>query len=161
MTYKSIAGGRVLACAAIAATTGGVAAVALASPASATIIDHYIEVPSCWPPQTQWCDPTPTVPFQAKYDGPVLVEFTANQNHCADMIAHIFVDAKEWGSNRVGPGQRDGGYEIPLTKGEHWIGVQAEGIEGGCNTGFVSAWGGNLHIETLYDDNKGFGVPPP
>lgn len=143
-----------------AAAIFGLTALALATQASATVIDQYIEVPACDQPQTQLCTPVPTVPFRAKYDGPILVEFTANQNHCADMIAHIIVDGTEWGSNKVGPGQKDGGYEIPLAAGNHTIGVQAEGVEGGCNTGSVSAWGGTLHIETLYDDSKGFDVPP-
>ena len=123
-----------------AVTIAGVAGLALASPASATIIDKYIDVPECWIPQTQMCEPIPYVPFRAKYDGPILVEFTANRNHCSDIIAHIMVDGTEWGSNTVGPGQKDGGYEIPMTAGDHIIGVQAEGIEGGCNVGFVSAW---------------------
>lgn len=141
----------------LTATTG--LALALAVPASATTIDKYIDVPACNEPQTQLCTPVPSIPFHAKYSGPVLVEFTANRNHCADMIAHIIVDGNEWGSNTVSPGQSDEGYEIPMEKGDHTIGVQAEGIEGGCNTGSVSAWGGTLHIETLYDDSKGFDVP--
>jgi hypothetical protein len=161
MTDKFIRSRGVVFRAGVATTAAGAAVLVLASPAWATIIDQYIDVPQCAEPQTQVCEQVPTVPFRAKYDGPILVEFTANQNHCADMIAHIIVDGTEWGSNTVGPGQRDGGYEIPMTKGDHTIGVQAEGIEGGCNTGSVSAWGGTLHIETLYDDSKGFDVPPP
>lgn len=35
----------------------------------------------------------------------------------------------------------------PHECGKHTIEVQAEGIPGGCNTGSVSAWGGNLRIE--------------
>lgn len=151
---------RTVARTAIAATMAGVAALTLSNPASATIIDQYIDVPQCAQPQTQMCQQIPAVPFRAKYDGPILVEFTANQNHCSDIRAHIIVDGTEWGSNTVSPGQKDGGYEIPMAKGDHTIGVQAEGIEGGCNIGYVSAWGGTLHIETLYDDSKGFDVPP-
>jgi hypothetical protein len=146
----------------IAVTTAGVAGLALASPASATIIDQYIDVPQCAEPQTQVCQQIPTVPFRAKYDGPILMWFTANQNHCSDMIPHIIIDGTEWGTTeRAGPGQRTRGHEIFMTKGDHAIGVQAEGIEGGCNIGFVSSWGGTLHIETTYDDSKGFAVPPP
>jgi hypothetical protein len=65
------------------------------------------------------------------------------------MRAHIFVDGREWGSNVVAPGQNDGGYEIPMAPGQHVIAVQAEGFPGGCNPGWVSAWGGNLHVEEL------------
>lgn len=84
---------RAIARAALAATTAAVAAIALASPASATLINQYIEV--------------------------------------------------------------------PLTKGNHVIGVQAEGVEGGCNTGSVGAWGGNLLVRTLYDDTNAGMLPPP
>lgn len=73
--------------------------------------------------------------FDAVRDPPrsdsVRVEFTANQNHCADMIAHIFFDGRQWGSNVGHPGQADGGYEIPAKNGRHQIGVQAEGLPGG------------------------------
>jgi len=138
----------------------GVTAVALAVPASAVNMSQYIEVPACEQPQTQFCTPVPSVDFTVHGERSILVEFTANQNHCADMVAHIIFDGTEWGSNRVGPGQSDGGYEIPVTRGNHTIGVQAEGIEGGCNTGAVSAWGGTLHIESLQDPYR-MGPPPP
>ena len=131
---------RAIARAALAATTAAVAAIALASPASATLINQCIEVPQCAQPQTQLCAQIPTVDVRAKADGPWLVEFTANQDQ---------------------PGQTDGGYEIPLTKGNHVIGVQAEGVEGGFNTGSVGAWGGNLLVRTLYDDTNAGMLPPP
>jgi hypothetical protein len=152
---------RVVARTAVAASSAAAAALALASPASATVINQYIEVPQCEQPQTQWCKQIPTVNFRAKADGPWNVEFTANQNGCSDMIAHIILDGNEWGSHIVSPGGNDEGYEIPLTKGEHTIGVQAEGIEGGCNTGFISAWGGVVHLHTLYDDTLAGSLPPP
>jgi hypothetical protein len=95
-----------------------------------------------WPTKTQFFARTPAIK----------VEFTANQNHCADMIARVWIagpgyNGSEWGSNTVGPGQSDGGYEIPINEaGLHQVGVQAEGIPGGCNAGSVSAWGGMLRI---------------
>lgn len=145
---------------AVGIAAAGIAAVALAAPASAVNITQYIDVPACEEPQTQVCKQIPAVEFPVHGERSILVEFTANQNHCADMIAHIIYDGTEWGSNRVGPGQSDGGYEIPVTRGNHTIGVQAEGIEGGCNTGSVSAWGGTLHIESLQDPYR-MGPPPP
>ena len=102
---------RAIARAALAATTAAVAAIALASPASATLINQYIEVPECAQPQTQLCAQIPTVDVRAK--------------------------------------------------GNHVIGVQAEGVEGGCNTGSVGAWGGNLLVRTLYDDTNAGMLPPP
>jgi hypothetical protein len=55
-------------------------------------MDRYIDVP------------VPSV--SVKTDGPLMVEFTANNNRCSDMIAHLIVDGREWGSNRVGPVNR-------------------------------------------------------
>jgi hypothetical protein len=140
--------------AAIIAAATGFGAVALASPALAggpLVINKYIEVPNCVG-HSQTCPLNPN-------DAPVVnfttttptinVNFTANANHCASMVAHIFVDGREWGSNTVGPGENDGGYEIPVANGNHRVAVQAQGLPGGCNSGFVSAWGGVLHIEEL------------
>jgi hypothetical protein len=54
------------------------------------------------------------------------VVFTANQNHCSDIIAHIVVDGREYVSTKVGPGQRDGGHVFQIKAGPHVVGVQAE-----------------------------------
>ena len=37
---------------------------------------------------------------------------------------------------------------MQLSPGTHKIGVRATGIRGGCNVGYLSAWGGNLRIES-------------
>jgi hypothetical protein len=149
-------GGAIAAAAAI-----GAAAIVLAGPATADeklITEKYIASEECatvgagqlcpatpanyWPTRTQFLARTPAIK----------VEFTANPNHCSDIIAHVFVsgpgyNGEEWGSNIVHPGQSDGGYEIPVhDAGLHQIGVQAEGIEGGCNIGFLDSWGGMLRI---------------
>jgi hypothetical protein len=141
-------------------TGAGVAALALASPASAVNLDQYVGVPQCEPATSQLCPQIPTVAFTVLNERSIKVEFTGNRNGCSDVIAHVFLDGQEWGSNRVGPGGSDGGYEIPVTSGRHTIGVQAEGIEGGCNTGVVTAWGGTVHIESLQDPYRGSGNLP-
>lgn len=144
---------------AVAAATG-VAATFFAGPAAADeklITEKYIATEECatvgagqvcpvvndyWPTKTQFFARPPAIK----------VEFTANQNHCSDMIAHVWISGPgyhgdEWGSNIVHPGQSDGGYEIPVhDAGLHQVGIQAEGVEGGCNTGSVDAWGGMLRI---------------
>jgi hypothetical protein len=117
-------------------------------------------VPQCQPATSQLCPQIPTVNFVTTNESSILVEFTGNQNGCSDIIAHIIFDGAEWGSNRVGPGGTDGGYEIPVTRGSHTVGVQAEGIEGGCNTGVVTAWGGTVHIKSLQDPYRGSGSLP-
>jgi hypothetical protein len=94
-----------------------------------------------WASTTQF-----TAPSRART---VKVEFTASPDHCSDIVAHIFVNGSEWGSNTVGPGQSDGGYEVPVNYGLNQIQVQAEGVTGGCNTGALSSWGGVLRIFQL------------
>jgi hypothetical protein len=130
------------------AVGAGCVALALALPASAKPFeqDNYIDVPQCQPASTQLCPQIPTASF-----GPVMapsVSFTANNNHCADMIAHIIVDGVEVGSDVVGPGQTTRIFDLARYR-PHTVGVQAEGIEGGCNTGAVSAWGGTLHYRGI------------
>jgi hypothetical protein len=132
------------------ATTAGVAAVALASPASAVNVEQYIEVPQCQPATSQVCPQVPEVNFSALKGEFVLVQFTANQNHCADMIAHILLDHYPVGSGRVGPGQTF--QQKPWAgEGNHVISVRAEGVTGGCNTGVVNSWGGTVRIQSLID----------
>jgi hypothetical protein len=152
--HKTIAGAAavVTAC---ALTTLPLAAPAVAVPSDGG--DHvgyfqntndYIEVAECHT-TTQLC---PEIAFVSYWfeTSTVIVDFTANPNHCADMIAHFMVDGYEVESRVVGPGQIGTIIIEPLTPipGPHSIGVKAEGIKGGCNTGFISAWGGNLHIES-------------
>jgi hypothetical protein len=56
--------------------------------------------------------------------GTIKVESTANQSHCSDIIALVFIDGREWGSTIVHPGQTYGGYEIPVDRaGRHIVGV--------------------------------------
>jgi hypothetical protein len=128
-----------------------VAAITLPGFATAAplVIDTYIEVPDCHT-TTQVCPEVPTVEHWFTTDT-IRVEFTANQNHCSNIIDRILIDGYEWGFRVVGPGQSDEGQVIPIhpVPGYHTIGVKAEGIEGGCNVGYLSSWGGMLHIEEL------------
>jgi len=146
---------------AVIATATGLVALALAAPASA---DTYIEVPHCSQVGSELCPGIEGFSF-FNTNQSVKAEFTANANHCSDIIAHVMVDGREWGSNVVHPGQSDGGYEIPLNYGSHFIGIQAEGVDGGCNPPGVgpgntlSAWGGTLHVEGL--GGPAPGSPPP
>jgi hypothetical protein len=137
----------------ILATATGLVALACPPVASADVIDVTVSVPDCPSPRTQWC-PDPTKRFFPT-DEAFFIEFTANRDHCADMRLHLYIDGNEWASNVVGPGQADGGYFIPVSPGVHNIAIMAEGIPGGCNTGFVSGWGGVLRIETNEDALNG------
>ena len=104
-----------------------------------------IGVERCDPPPKQLCTPIPSVAVPTG-DQYLTVEFIASPNGCSDMIAHVIVDGREWGSDRLGPGQGTLGLANEVGSRTHTVGVQAEGIEGGCNTGYLSSWTGTLHI---------------
>ncbi|RDH74733.1 hypothetical protein DVS77_30415 [Mycolicibacterium moriokaense] len=130
----------------VATATLACAGLALASAASAKPFtqDNYIDVPDCAQPQTQLCAQIPSASVGAVMAPSV--SFTANANHCSDIIAHVIVDGQEVGADQVGPGQSTP--EYPLTSfRSHTVGVQAEGVDGGCNVGYLSAWGGTLHFK--------------
>jgi hypothetical protein len=137
--------------AATVATTAGVCALALASPASAVSIQQYVEVPQCQPATSQVCPQEPEVNFTAGNGGRgeiVDVQFTANQNHCSDIIVHVSIDGYVPSLlGRVGPGQtaKQG---FGVGPGNHVLRVRAEGITGGCNTGALSSWGGTVRIDS-------------
>jgi hypothetical protein len=132
---------------------------AVTAPAKPLIdIDQYIEVPNCNVAEgTELCPQIPTLSVDPETER-MKVVFTANQNHCSDIIAHILVDGREYVSTKVGPGQPDGGHVFRVKPGSHVVGVQAEGVRGGCNTtGTLLAWGGNLHVQAI---DNGIGVSP-
>lgn len=130
-------------CVIVAATAA--TGLALAGPASAKpfVQDSYIDVPQCQPATSQLCPQIPTASIGAVMSP--TVSFTANSNHCSDIIAHVFIDGEEFGSDLLEPGETTP--EFPLADLQpHTVGIQAEGVPGGCNRGWVDAWGGTLHF---------------
>jgi len=123
-----------------------VTTLALAGPASAKpyVQDSYIDVPQCQPATSQLCPQIPSASVGAIMAPSV--SFTANSNHCSDIIAHIVIDGIEVGSDRLEPGETTPDFPLESFQ-SHTVGVQAEGIEGGCNIGHLDAWGGTLHFK--------------
>lgn len=142
---------------AVLATAGCAAALALAGPASAGVYDKHL-AQDCPQPYSQHCSPSPGVAIQTT-TGNLFVTFTADGNPpaCAPGRARILLDGKEWGSHVVQPGENDGGYGINTSPGSHVVAVQMEGVLGGCNTGQMSGWSGNLHVATDADAANGAG----
>jgi len=134
------------------ATTAGIATLALASPASAVSIEQYVEVPQCQPATSQECPQVPEVFFTQLDKGFVLIQFTANQNHCSDINVRILIDGYPQLDARVGPGQTVQSTNL-VVSGNHVLGVRATGIEGGCNTGVLNSWGGTVRLESVLDPN--------
>jgi len=146
MTVKGIHAIRLAAEICVIVAAAGAATLALAGPASAKpfVQESYIEVPQCQPATAQLCPQIPTAGIGAIMSP--TVSFTTNTNHCSDIIAHVFIDGVEVGSDLLEPGETTP--EFPLEDLQpHTVGIQAEGIPGGCNTGHVDAWGGTLHFK--------------
>jgi hypothetical protein len=133
-----------------AATT--CSAVALASPAAADELDKHLAV-DCPQPYSQTCSPRQGLSVTTS-GGTFLVTFTADGNppSCAPGLAKVYVDGRQWGSPvRLEPGQSTGHDAIVATAGTHQVEVQMDGVLGGCNTGAMSGWSGNLHVDTDND----------
>jgi hypothetical protein len=147
---------------------GGLAAIGLAGPASATVlVDQYVEVPQCQPNTSQKCPQEPEVNFTVPAGSKVQAFFTANANHCSDINVRLIKDepstkwypASDW--MRAGPGQTVSGPFLDFPPGIHTFKVQAEGIEGGCNTGHLDAWGGTLRVESTARPTEAPRPPAP
>src|SRR5262245_39413018 len=95
---------------------------------------------------SQLCTPVPTVALPT--DGVLQVEFDASTSHCSDMVAHLLVDGVEqFASGALAPGQGTGVQDFgPVAAGVHQVGVQAEGVLGGCNPGSLAIWSGTLSV---------------
>jgi hypothetical protein len=128
-TYKTIFRASVVA----SATT--LAALSLASPASAIGFDSVVGVGSCTGgPPPQKCGNPLHLPFTTTTDV-VQVTFTKNPNPCPDF--NLFADI-DGNPITVGP-------EIPLAAGDHTINLDASGA--GCPQ--FTSWGGHLTVAQI------------
>ncbi|MFH5229644.1 hypothetical protein [Antrihabitans spumae] len=75
----------------------------------------------------------------------VRVEFTADPGHCSDINLLVYLDDTLRINNAVGPG-RTTSLSMELTPGDHVFTVFAQGIRGGCNTGKLGSWEGDLRV---------------
>jgi hypothetical protein len=129
-----------------AATAG----VVLAPPAAAEVhITQYGEVPQCQPNTSQECPQEPEIRFTAGKNESIEARFTANANHCSDILVRFLVDHYPQGDYmRAGPSQTVS-VGFTTTSGDRVLSVQAKGITGGCNTGVLNAWGGTVHLDSI------------
>jgi hypothetical protein len=79
------------------ATMAGV----LASPAGAALhVEQYIEVPQCQPNTSQECPQRPGVKFTVGHNESIQMKFTANANHCSDILVRFLIDNYPQGDGR-------------------------------------------------------------
>ena len=138
-----------------------VAAVGLASPASAYQEFQIFE--STCNSDVQDCDTGVYTTSVKMNPAGISAGFVSSTDMCSDIIAKISVDEPqphEIGEARVSPGHGTPQFGIPanLANGAGYVGVSvhAVGITGGCNTGGLQQWAGKLVIE-----NSGYSLPPP
>lgn len=79
------------------------------------------------------------------------VEYVAASTHCSNVIMHFLVDGVERAvSGSLSPGQSTGFVTLgPVAPGTYVVGLQAEGVVGGCNTGALQGWGGSGNTRTI------------
>lgn len=125
------------------------AGLALAPSAAALHVEQYIEVAQCQPATSQLCPQSPEVPFTAGQNDKLQAQFTANSNHCSDILVRFNVDNYPQGDwLRASPGQTVSSPPFDRS-GAHVLSVTAKGVDGGCNTGVLNAWGGTVRIDSL------------
>ena len=120
---------------------------------------------NCDDPTKQLC--TPIASVSVTTTGTLVVDFRTASTHCSAAIAHLLLDGTEvFVSPPLGPAVSTGPKDLgPVAAGEHVVGVQIEGVAGGCNAGGVGAWGGTLTItvsgEAAASEAAGTPTTPP
>jgi hypothetical protein len=96
----------------------------------------------------QLCSPAFTTPVTT--NGLLQVAVTMGVAGCSSVIAHLLVDGVELAvTPPIAPGVTSTTYTLsPVSPGTHTLGVQGEGVIGGCNTGYLAAWGGTVQVTT-------------
>jgi hypothetical protein len=119
------------------------------------VTDHYDISLCCGDPGTQRSAPLDfTIPVETV--GVLRIEFSAATDRlaCSDMVLHILWDGVEiYSTDRIGPvsgrlttGSVDLGPLI--SRGSHTLTLSPEGVVGGCNTGALGGWAGQLIVHT-------------
>ena len=112
--------------AATSAAAAGLAALALAGPASAQTYTQHLAV-DCPQPYSQTCKPRQGITV-GDSSTPYYVRFTADPNACAPGMARIFVDNTEEGRSEVLQGVPAQFFKIEHGPGSHTVAVQMDGV---------------------------------
>jgi hypothetical protein len=118
----------------------------LATGAAADVTGSYVVGVDPCDGATQLCTPVPTVALPTA--GVLRAEFQASTLHCSTIVAHLLVDGLEkFTSGALVPGAGTGVQDFGVVPaGVHTVGVQAEGLPGGCNGGALVSWSGTLSL---------------
>ena len=115
---------------------------------------------NCTSVGTELCTPLFDIPVTTT--GVLNVSYTAAPTHCGPIFVHFFVDGVERAATTtLGPGETSALFSLgPVSAGNHILGVQGEGVVGGCNIGFMTGWGGSVQI-TVSALSSAQAIPAP
>jgi hypothetical protein len=107
-----------------------------------------VRVGACEDATKQLCTPAAPIAIDVETGAVLLVEFVPSAGGCAPLIGHLLLDGLErFKSPPLDPGQSSGLQDLgDVVAGQHVVGVQAEGVPEGCNTGKLGAWSGTVTI---------------
>lgn len=135
-----------------AAAVVGIATLAAAVPASAApdlTTVHVVQL--CTSSQNpQFCNGIERATFTTTEQFPnMFVEFIADRGHCSDIIVRITVDGPVRAERQLAPGASTNAIFVDLDAGKHFISVIAIGVPGGCNTGKLGSFEGDLILQRV------------
>ena len=123
--------------------------IGIAAARAQEVTTTYPVLVACTPPISQLCNPPFTVPVTTT--ATLVAEFTASPSHCSEIRVRYLVDGVvvTGFSEPLAPGESTGEVDLgPVASGAHTVGVQAMGVLGGCNTGGLGLWAGELDVTT-------------
>lgn len=96
----------------------------------------------------QTCTPAYTYPFDVQCRSEVSVVYTPPPGHCSDVMVDVSLDGSPGvRSSFVGANQPTAPLGLgAVAKGTHVISLQATGRIGGCNTGALASWSGQIDL---------------
>jgi hypothetical protein len=104
--------------------------------------------------QVQLCDPPATlfIGNAATKTRISKIVYTASAGHCSDGRLHVSVDGAEKGRMRFIARNEQAVFRkrLKLQPGQHRLDFRFEGKISGCNTGFVSGWGGEIVVTARF-----------
>ncbi len=95
--------------------------------------------------------------LRATTSGELQVKYEAPPEHCSPVRMHFLLDGTERGvSEPIAHGRSSGYFDFgAVSAGEHIVGLRAEGLAAGCDSGSLSSWGGFATLRTTVESDTG------
>jgi hypothetical protein len=95
---------------------------------------------------SQLCGNRFEIPFDSC--GLLTLEYTTAATHCSDIGMMVYLDGVLVAiTDPLPPGTASPVFDLgPVAPGSHVLSLEAYGVEGGCNVGFLESWGGFITL---------------